>query len=558
MPNHLPRHVVLSVLALAACFLASCTGTAVAAPKKPDRVLQAIAAAQKSGAMTAIQARRARLDWTASARAQRTARSGSRRAAVAAVRGLTTRLATRGQLTPDRVQSALLSVRATTWTMLHGSYPGHEQEVTIPGEPLVFTYYSGRGVQYQPFETFKEGMRALNQKTPDIDSARTIADRMLQLSQKRGTSRTWEYFFAFGGPERPWTSAISQALATEFYYRVGELVDEASRPTYTTAAEEITRSFLRAPGVGGVGVPEAGGRYYVMYSFAPSQRILNGHLQVLLNVNRYANATGSAAAKRVVALGRAAVLPLLPRFDTGGWSNYQPGQEAELGYHEFQSEQLVKLGEELPDTTLAEYGDRFESYLVTPPNLTFGVQSFPAVFPAADGLRDGIDVPVVIDKRSRLTLIVSDEAGAEVNRVIVTGSAGRRTVRWNGVDSKGARAAAGSYTGRLVATDIVGNRASYDLPSPLRVVADTTPPSVRLVALRERRGTSIVSVNAFDMASAWITMRLTIDGRAVAFGKGRRSGTTTLTTRRALADVKRGVLTLVDTSGNAFTYPLAQ
>jgi hypothetical protein len=109
-----------------------------------------------------------------------------------------------------------------------------------------------------------------------------------------------------------------------------------------------------------------------------------------------------------------------------------------------------------------------------------------------------------------------------------------------------------------VATDIVGNRASYDLPSPLRVVADTTPPSVRLVALRERRGTSIVSVNAFDMASAWITMRLTIDGRAVAFGKGRRSGTTTLTTRRALADVKRGVLTLVDTSGNAFTYPLAQ
>ncbi len=556
-PNSRVASLFVAGCVAAIAWLAMLSPAANAAPRK-DAVVVAIDKAVASGAITTTDARALRLDWQASARAQRTAKSGSRRAAVAAVRGSTTRLAARGLLTADRVRPALLSVRATTWTMLHGSYPAHEQEVTIPGDVAVFTYYAGRGVQFQPFETLKEGMRALNQKTPDIDTARMIADRLLELSRVRGGARTWEYFFPWnGGPERPWTSAISQALATEFFWRVGQLVDEADRPTYASVAEQATRSFLRNTSAGGVGTPQGTGRYYVMYTFAPTQRILNGHLQALLNVNRYAIASGSAAASRVVSLGRAAVLPLLPKFDTGGWSNYQPGQEAELGYHEFQSEQLVKLGEELPDATLAEYGDRFESYMVTPPLVTFGATRWLPIFPAADGLRDSTDVPFTIDKRAKATLIVSDSTGAEVRRVVASVATGRRTIRWDGTTATGARAVAGNYSARLVATDILGNRSSTDLPTTISVVADTTAPALRLVTMRERNGIATVSVDASDMASAWITVQLRIDGKVVARGKGPRSGRTILLVKRVLSDVKRGELLLTDTSGNVLTYPLA-
>lgn len=523
-----------------------------------DPVVAAIDTAQQQGKITPELATTLRRDWALSARAQRVARSSSRRASIAAVRAYTTNLAKRrGGLTAERLPAVMLSVKATTTVMLRGSFPKHEQEVQIPGEVVVFTYYSGRGVQFQPFETFKQGMRELNQKVPNTVGARAIADRMLELSVRRGSSVTWEYYFPFGGPSTPWTSAISQSLATEFMYRVGESVPEAERAPYRAAADDVTRSFLRSTRVGGVGVPESGGRYYLMYSFAPWQRILNGHLQVLINVNRYAKASGSIAARRVVDRGITAVVPLLPKFDTGGWSNYQLGQEADLNYHEFQAEQLVKLGDEIGNDIFIEYGMRFTSYLSTPPSVTFPTTLYPAIFPARDGYRDSIDVPVTVNKRSRITLVVTDAQGVEMGRTSISRGSGTGVLTWDGTDRSGRRAPAGTYTGRITATDILVNRAFVDLQAPLRVIADTTAPTLRRMTLSERRGMSTVTVTAFDMASGSITAELRIDGTVVAAGVGKRSGSIKLTVRRALADVKQGELVLRDTSGNELVQPIA-
>lgn len=554
-PRHRPHRAASVVLALVAALLAL-PAVASAAPSK-DPVLAAIVAAQKSGHVTPTEAVALRRDWLLSARAQRNARTATRRATIRAVRSYTTALARRRGLTHDRLRPALLSVSATTTVMLSKkSFPRHEQELQLPGEVVVFTYYSGRGVQFQPFETFKEGLRKLNRAEPDLEAARAIADRMLQLSAQRGTSRTWEFFFPFGGPSAPWTSAISQALATEFLYRVGQAVPEGEGAPYALAAEEATRSFLRVPRFGGVGTPQGKGRFYVMYSFLPGQRILNGHLQVLVNVNRYAAASGSKAARAVVMHGIRGVLPILPKFDTGAWSNYQPGQEAELTYHRFQTDQLIKLGDETGNATLADYGIRFLSYQTTPPTVGFPTSLYPAIFPAADRFRDDVSIPFTLDKRSRVTLVVRDVEGGEVWRGSTWRGRGDGVITWPGVDASGDRVEAGSFTGSITATDIAGNRANVDLPAPLRVIEDRTAPTLRLMTIRSRGTGTLVTANAFDMGSGYVVAQLRLDGKVLATVRGPRSGTIALRTKRPLADVRRGELVLRDSSGNEAVHPL--
>lgn len=552
-PRPLPIRSLLTAL-LAAALL--CAPAANSAPAK-DPVVQSINTALAAKRITPVDARDLRMTWAASARAARTARTSSRRASILAVRAYTTNLARSRGLTPERLKPALLSVEATTWTMLKSSdFPSHEEEVEIPGEPVVFTYYSGRGVQFQPFETYKQGLRELNTLKPDVEAARAIADRMLELAAPRGPALTWEYFFPFGGPSRPWTSAISQAVATEFFYRVGAAVPEAERAPYAGAAEAAARSFQLGTRQGGVASPQGKGSFYVMYPFAPSQRILNGHLQVLLNVNRYANASGSKVARAVVATGIVGVLPMLPKFDTGAWSNYQPGQEAELGYHEFQTEQLVKLGDETGNATFADYGLRFTNYLDTPPTITFPTSAIAPIFAARDGFRDSLVVPYSIDKRANATMVVFDATGTEVRRISYKRGRGAGSLTWNGLDSRGAPVAPGDYSAKFTVTDIVGNRAFVDHPLQLRVLKDELPPTLRLMTVRERGSVTLVTANAFDLHSASMTAMVRLDGRVIATMRAPRSGNVTLRIAKAMSEVTRGELVLRDTSGNELVQPL--
>lgn len=550
-----PLHNILLATALTASVFLLAPAAGAAPPKDP--VVKAINTAKVAGRITAADARDLRRTWAASARGARGARTSSRRASIIAVRAYTIRLARSGGLTSERLKPALLSVEATTWTMLKSKdFPSHEEEVEIPGEVVIFTYYSGRGVQFQPFETYKQGLRELNTLKPDVEAARAIADRMLELAVPRGPALTWEYFFPFGGPSRPWTSAISQAVATEFFYRVGAAVPETDRARYAGAAEAAARSFQLGTRRGGVASPQGKGSFYVMYPFAPSQRILNGHLQVLLNVNRYANASGSKVARNVVDKGIAGVLPMLPKFDTGAWSNYQPGQEAELGYHEFQTEQLVKLGDETTNKTFVMYGARFTQYLETPPTITFPSSPLIPIFAARDGFRDALRVPYVIDKRANATMVVSDSTDREVRRISYKRGRGAGAIVWNGLDARGKPVPPGNYTARFTVTDIVGNRAFVVHERPLRVVKDVLPPTLRLMTVRERGTSTLVTASAFDVHSGYITAMVRVDGRVFAARRAPRSGNVTLRVTKAMREVSRGELVLRDTSGNELVQPL--
>jgi hypothetical protein len=542
-----------------ACMLLAAPAAHAAPARVADPVYAAINRAVVRGEITVVDAVGMRATWRMSEHAARSSRTAERRANVAAVRAWTTALARSGQLSGSRLAPAMLSVKATSWAMRYrDEFPSHEQVVDVPDEVVEFKYYAGHGVQVQPFETFKEGMRALNQDEPDVEAARRIADRMLELDTHRGTSTTWEYFFPWngGGLTRPWTSAISQALATEFYFRLAELVPEAERAPYAQAAAATTRSFLRSTNAGGVATQQGKGSFYVMYSFQPAQRILNGHLQVLLNVSRYAEASGSPEARQVVDAGTRAVLPLLPKFDTGAWSYYLPGSEAELGYHELQTSQLVRLGDATGNQVFTEYGARFTKYLETPPTVSLDSSSWPSIIPARDGFRDRIVVRFAIDKTARVTLVVRDQAGAELYRTSWNGRRGRGSIAWDGRTSAGKVVPDGDYVATLTSTDVAGNRGVDTLPTMLRVARDTIAPAASMVTVRDVGGMGVVSVRASDAGSAWIVARVRVDGRTVAVRRGPRSGSITLRTRRAVAEVSRGEVVLTDSSGNSYAYPL--
>lgn len=539
------RVVVVGLLTCVAALLAPATTLATAAP---DPVTRVIAAATSKQQITISEARELRATWAASATAARRARTPARRANIVAVRAYTRNLAVRGALTGDRLRPAMLSVWATTKIMRTGVYPSHEGEIVIPGEEAVFTYYSNRGVQFQPFETFKRGMGRIYAK--DVVGARAIADRMLELSTTRSNTRNWEFFFPFGGPSRPWTSAISQAEGLLFFHRLALALPEAERGPYVEAAAAMVRSLARPTSSGGLAAPEGNGRFYVMYSFNPGQRILNGHLEAILNLHRYWKSTGSADAKLAYDDGHAAVIPMMPRFDTGEWSNYLPGQEAEIGYHDFQMSQLLRLGRETGDPTFAEYGERFQHYREDPPELTVIGTSWRTIFPAKDGLRDSAAIGFNVDKRSRVTIVVTNAAGVEVRRLSMHVAAGRRSIRWDGHDSNGRMVATGSYTARLIATDRVGNRSFHRLRAPLLVELDVTAPQPGEITIRATGSGSRVTVSATDPGSAWVRADLRVGRTLLASGRGKSGAVIALATARPLEQVRKGTLVLRDSSGN--------
>ena len=75
-------------------------------------------------------------------------------------------------------------------------------------------------------------------------------------------------------------------------------------------------------------------RWYLLYSFAPGATVVNGFLQTLIGLYDYAHASDDPKAARLFAAGDAEARFAVPRYDTGAWSLYQPGQEDDLSYHE--------------------------------------------------------------------------------------------------------------------------------------------------------------------------------------------------------------------------------
>ena len=113
-----------------------------------------------------------------------------------------------------------------------------------------------------------------------------------------------------------------------------------------------------------------GGSHYLMYSFSPGLRILNGDLQAITGLRDLATLGRSRAARVLDRRGESAARRAVAGFDTGAWSLYsQAGRESTLGYHQLVGSFLGNLCRRTRGRTYCSAERRFARYEREPPRI---------------------------------------------------------------------------------------------------------------------------------------------------------------------------------------------
>ena len=365
------------------------------------------------------------------------------------------RLARLKKLAAPRMPAVFLELdNNRRWWGTKGA-PGSGARVTFEGSPVIFQYYVGQGLRIQPLANCgtANGYWSGGKK----DKLRKLLDALIALRVEKSAPggikfSTLEYYFPFGGGSAPWFSAMAQGTCIQALARAGVSLND---PSYHRIAESMLPIFL-AKTPKGVRVNRGGGNWYVLYNFAPSLRVLNGDLQALIGLHDMFAHTGNQQALNLFNKGDVAARNQLPRYDTGAWSLYRPGREADLNYHKLQRDFLKRLCTRVQETfgrpadnIYCTTATHFTDYLKTPPTLT-SVRAAPA--PVRQGRRTAVRFN--LSKISRVGLTVKNGAGKIVFSTSASFAYGSRRIYWTAPGKK-----TGTYTYSLSAKDLAGNRS---------------------------------------------------------------------------------------------------
>ena len=374
--------------------------------------------------------------------------SGTRRAELRAVLRNVEAIAAARDLTASRLEPLFLILDRNREWWTTGPLIPNGRRVTFEGTQLILQYYRGQGLQIQPLANF--GRANALWRAERERNLRRLLDELAAVAAERGGAVAWEYYFNFGGGSPPWTSGLSQGTAIQALARAADLLGE---PAYRDVATRALGIFEQRPPTG-VRVSTDAGAHYLIYSFAPRLRVLNGFLQSVIGLYDFSQLTGDARARALFAAGEAEARVDVPRYDTGAWSLYSLERESDLSYHNLVRDFLRNLCERLSTPVYCDTADRFTEYLSTPP----------VVSPVTRRIRTGraANLRFRLSKISRVGLVVLDGSGRTVFATSATVGYGTRSFRW----SRPARP--GSYTLRVTATDLAGNQAAAE--GPLRIL----------------------------------------------------------------------------------------
>lgn len=356
-------------------------------------------------------------------------------------------IAAHGDLTPSRLAPLFLTLERNRQWWTTGSLLRNGQRVAFAGSQLIFQHYTGQGIQLQVLGNFGKVNGLWNAK--DDDELRDLVDELIPLAADRGGILTWEYYFRFGGGDPPWASGMAQATAVQ---ALGRAADRLSVPSYREAALRALGLFETPPPLG-VRVDDAAGRHYLLYSFDPDLRIINGFLQSVIGLHDFAELTGDARAKALFEAGDAEARRELPLFDTGVWSLYSLEREADLHYHKLVGDFLRGLCQRTEAEVYCATRERFLSYL----------EVAPVIRPLTKRVRAGADARLrfVLSKISRVRVEVVDGERVVAVRSGTVGR-GKRFFVWR-------PATPGDFELRVNATDLAGNEAE-ERSIPLEVL----------------------------------------------------------------------------------------
>jgi D-glucuronyl C5-epimerase C-terminus len=327
----------LPILVLAVVLVALAAPRSLAAASRGPTVYGALQSLRSSGALSAEAYGEDSSTYTAALSALKHL-SGTRRAELGSVVANVQQLAAAGELLPSRLPAVMLTLENNVQWWSHEPLPAADQHVSFPGSRLVWEYYPGQGLEIQWLATFGEA-NGYYDEGHENTQLREVLEEAIPLATQRAGGIAWEYLFHFDGGAPPWTSGLSQGTALQALSRAYSRLHE---PAFLTAAHQALGIFQTTPAAG-VRVARPAGTLYAEYTYAPSDRILNGFIQALNGLYEYAKLTGDPLGRQLFETGDAEARAIVPSYDTGAWSLYDQYSESNLNYHELLTEFLQSL-----------------------------------------------------------------------------------------------------------------------------------------------------------------------------------------------------------------------
>ncbi|HEV7529428.1 MAG TPA: D-glucuronyl C5-epimerase family protein [Solirubrobacteraceae bacterium] len=331
------RAKLLWTLALGVLTLAVATASpAAAAGPSVSGALQSLS---RSGAITPAQYTQYYNAYVAAKRSLGRL-SGTRRSELGAVMANVQAMAASGYFIPSRLPVIFLTLENNRHWWTSEPLLSSGTRVSFPHSKIVWEYYGGQGIEIQWLGTFGEG-NGFFLSGHENANLRQLLSEILPLATKRAGGIAWEYMFQFDGGRPPWTSGLSQGTALQVLARSWSRFKE---PALLSAAQQAVGIFQTPPSTG-VQVRTPAGSMYAEYTYAPSDRILNGFIQAVVGLYDYTQITKDPLGLKLFEAGDAQARVETPRFDTGAWSMYDQFSESNLNYHELLTEFLVHLCE---------------------------------------------------------------------------------------------------------------------------------------------------------------------------------------------------------------------
>jgi D-glucuronyl C5-epimerase C-terminus len=398
--------------------------------------------------------------------------SGTRRVELGAVVANVEAMAGRNLLTASRLPAVFLTLERNRQWWTTERLLGADQRVSFTGSKLVWEYYPGQGVEIQWLATFgKANGYFFAKETPPLEE---LLNEAIPLATQRAGGIAWEYLFQFDGGAPPWTSGLSQGTALQVLARAWSVTHEQQ---YLTAAQQALGIFKTGPSAG-VKVSTPAGAHYLEYTYAPSERILNGFIQSLVGLYEYAKLTGDPLGQQLFEAGDAEGRAEVPHYDTGAWSKYDQSSESNLNYHELLAEFLEHLcqktgrGEPLTPTTGPIPGD--DIYCTTAKSFREDQKTPPVIELLTQSVRtsERAGVQLKLSKISSVSMVI--KLGSKpvwVNNVTVEG--GKPRLLWLTPSKPGV------YAVTLRAKDLAGNEEAASGTITVRAASKSGHKSAR-------------------------------------------------------------------------------
>jgi hypothetical protein len=330
---------VLSLLALGALPASAAQRPTAHASVRGASVTAALQGLQRSGAITPAAYKQYSAAYTAAKRSLGRL-SGTRRSELGAVLTNVQAIAAAGGFIPSRLPALFLTLERNRQWWTTEPLVSSGTRVSFPDSKLVWEYYGGQGIEIQWLGTFGQG-NGYFLSGHENANLRQLLGEVLPLATKRAGGIAWEYLFRFDGGSPPWTSGLSQGTALQVFARSWQRFKE---PALLAAAQQALGIFQTAPPAG-VRVKTPAGAYYAEYTYAPSDKILNGFIQAVVGLYDFTQITKDPLGLKLFEAGDAEARVQVPHFDTGAWSLYDQYGESNLNYHELLTEFLQHLCE---------------------------------------------------------------------------------------------------------------------------------------------------------------------------------------------------------------------